>query len=807
MADPTSSDRSRLQPLPLVPLADRERFSASLPRPLTSFVGREREVAEVVGLLGDPMVRLVTLTGPGGVGKTRMALAVAAELLPGFPDGVVFVGLAPVADPDLVLPTVGQALDVREGGDRPLVERLGALLGERHLLLVLDNLEHLAEAATDLARLLATCPRMRILVTSRAVLRLTGEQVFQVLPLARPDATQPLDLAEVAEQEAVALFVQRARAGDPSFALTAENAPTVAEIVRGVDGLPLAIELVAARVRSLTPAALLARLSNRLRLLTGGARDLPDRQRTMRDTIAWSHGLLTAEEQALFRRLAVFAGGCTLEAAEAVAGTGGQDSEGLGGGGEGTPRLLVPVLDLVGSLVDQSLLGRDAEPGREPRYVMLETVREYALDRLEASGEAEAMRARHAAYFTGRAEACGPYIWLQPDTGGTVGQLDAEQDNLRAALTWASEHDEGETFLRIAAALNSYWALGGLLVEGRTWLERALSVSENAPAPIRTAVVLACAWVARHQGDHGRARALGEEGLALAREQGDTTALAFALTLLGYVAEDQGRHARARVFHKEALALGRCLSEPAWAAFSMRNLGKQALFAGDHETAERELEEALALFQREGHRYGAAVVLSELGGIALDRGESARAAALWQERLGLAWEPQGLRYCLEGLARIAAARRMMGETARLLGAAEAERERQGMALYPRQVSSHERIVADARRALGEAAFAAAWAEGRRLSPFEARAEAVGVAEATAATSEPGTTPDDVNHGLTPRELEVLRLVADGSSDREIAKALFIGPATVRTHLANAFAKLEVGSRTAAVAAARRLGIL
>nr|MBA2520006.1 tetratricopeptide repeat protein [Chloroflexia bacterium] len=687
--------------------------------------------------------------------------------------------------------------------------RLGGLLGERHLLVVLDNLEHLVDAAPQVVDLLAACPGLTFLATSRVVLRLSGEQIYPVGPLALPEATRPLAPTEAVAQGAVALFVQRAHAADPAFTVTVENVGTVVEIVRRVDGLPLAIELAAARVRSLTPATLLARLSDRLSLLTGGARDLPERQRTMRDTIAWSYGLLTPEEQTLVRRLAVFTGGCTLEAAEAVASEKREAGSTESASGSAHLALSNPqsVVDVIGSLVDQSLLRRDVEPGQMPRFHLLETVRAYALDRLESSGEGEAVRERHADYFAGLAEATGLFLQWQQDTGASVRLLESELDNLRAAVAWAFERGALATFLRLVAALQHFWQLSGRVLEGRVWIDRAVTICAAAPLPLRAAVLREAAWFARHLTDHNRAKALGEQALVLSRQQGDTTAVVHALTLLGWVAEEQDQFARARAFHEEALALGRRLGDPAWTAWSLRNVGRQAFFAGEIEDAERWLAEALALFRQGGYRYGAAYTLSNLAEIALVRGDHARAAALWQEWLGLSWYVLGLLNGLIGLADIAAAFGAARWAARLLGAADAHRARLGVTLKPRLGDDYERVEADARAALGEAVFAEAWAEGQRLAAEEARAEAIRVADAISAASRRRSTDVDADHGLTPRELEIVRLVADGYSDRGIGEALFIGSSTVRTHLTSAFGKLGVGSRTAAIAAARRLGIV
>jgi predicted ATPase/DNA-binding XRE family transcriptional regulator len=745
------------------PLSSPRRLPG-LPIPPTSLVGREQEVAAACALLrradGEGGARLLTLTGPGGVGKTRLALAVATELAADFVDGVAWVELAPLSDPALVANAVARALGVGEGGERPLPEALALAVAERHLLLVIDNCEHLLPAMPLVGELLATAPRLTVLATSRARLRLRGERELPVGPLAAPgleDSAVP-PLAGLAGVAAVRLFVERAAEVRPGFALTPENAVAVAAICRQVEGLPLALELAAARVKVLTPAALRARLAHRLPLLSGGARDAPERQQAMRQAIAWSHDLLGESEQILFRRLAIFAGGCTLEAASAGA------AEGLAGLDDpGT------IIDGLTALVDHSLV-RFEEPSAheaaEGRFVMLETIREYALERLEENGEAEAVRRAHAAFYLAFAERAEPEL-TGPDQAEWLHRLESEHDNLRAALGWARDHGEGELWLRLSGALWRFWELGFHLREGRDWLEGALAADRGARASVRAQALNGVANLAYGQGDVAQAAVYQEESLALARAAGDDYGICRSLNDLANIVSERGDYAGAVALYEESLAVSRRIGASWAAACALHNLGLMAdhmddleraaaLLAeallhwdrlGDEVSRARTLdaaalvarrrgdldhalalgEEGLALRRRGGDRGGVARSLANLGWTLLERGEGWGAAAFFHEALPLHLEAgnrRGLAGCLTGLSALALGRGRPEAAARLLGAADAIDGAGGAVRPPALQRRHERLADDVAASLAEDAFAAAWAAGRALSPEAAVALAL-----------------------------------------------------------------------------------
>ncbi len=855
----------------------------NLPAQVTPLVGRDSEVAAVGNLLLQPEVRLLTLTGTGGVGKTRLALQVATELTDDFIDGVCFVPLASISDPELVVPTIAQTLNLKENGARQLSDLLRAFLREKHLLLLLDNFEQVVAAAPQLSGLITECPRLKVLITSRAVLHIRGEHEFPVSPLALPDLKHLPDSEALSQYAAVALFLQRARAIRPDFQLTPTNAQTIAKICIRLEGLPLAIELAAARVKLLPLHVLLARLEYRLPLLTGASRDAPTRQQTLRNTIAWSYQLLDAQEQRLFRHLSVFAGGCTLTAAEMICAAS-DDGE-------------LAVLDGVASLIDKSLLQQTEQEMDEPRLLMLETIREYGQECLVTSGEMEAVQQAHAAYYldlTEQAEADFGANWLE--------HLEREHDNLRAALNWSLEHPKGmeavsriELALRASAALQRFWMIRGHVSEGRAFLARALTQSERVDGvelSARSRALKAAARLALVQGDYEQGEGLAEKSLALCRQLGDKAGIAFSLYMQGIVAWRRGKGQEARSLTEEALALfrevgdqeriayalfqlasmasqqgdytrGRTLSEESVAL--LRRVGNQrgivqalcqlaqillvsqteqtripilleeslalskqlgfkegkasslclsaqlAMIEDDLKTAEAQAQQSLRLYRRLEHRHGTTEALLVVGRILAAKGEYAAARAQYEESLAVARQVGDKLYiasCLEGLASVASAQGDIGWAVRLWAAAASLRGTSGAPIPPFERDAYEHALVAARRQLGESTFSAVWAEGQALTPEQAVGEQ-GKAPLPVTLSGSASRPPTVSlppagkvqvtypDGLTTREVEVLRLVARGFTDAQVAEQLVISPRTVNAHLTSIYGKIRTTSRAGA----------
>jgi predicted ATPase/class 3 adenylate cyclase len=686
-------------PASFPPVRSLEALRHNLPVQLTSFIGRETEMAEVAKLLAAG--RLVTVAGAGGAGKTRLALQVAAEVLERFADGVWLVELASTADPAFLPHALASAVGLREEGSRPVADALLDHLRGREALLVLDNCEHLVRPCALLAeRILLACPNVRVLATSREPLGVPGETIWRVPPLSLPEPGLPPEA--VADSEAVRLFLDRAALREAGFGLTHANAAAVAQICTRLDGIPLAIELAAARVGLLSPEQIAAGLDDRFRLLTGGSRTALPRQQTLRALVDWSYELLDERERLAFARLSVFAGGFGLDAAEAVCGAGGVLPE--------------EVLGLLAQLVDKSLVIGE-ERGTEVRYRMLDTVRQYAQDRLAASGEAAAVRRRHRDFYAGLVERAEPEL-SGPDQPAWLDRLESEHDNLRAALEWsASRPDGAEPGLRQAAAMWRFWLLRGHWTEGRARLEAALAQPGDASALARAGALDAAGVLAGYQDDVTAARSLYEEALAIFTGLDDRRGVATVLNHLGIAAHLAGDYAGAGPIYRESLALWRSLGDKHYVARVLNNLGEVAQLEGDHETARALYEEALAVGRELGDRRDIATWLANLGMIARAQKEFERAAALHAEALELRREltdKWGIVDSLEGLAGVAAERGDHERAARLFGAAEALRGEIGFPLTPSLRADYDRLVALVRDGLGAAGFSAAWEVGRAM---------------------------------------------------------------------------------------------
>ncbi len=673
--------------------------AGNLPAPATSLVGRRLELAAVTGLLRRDDVRLVTLTGPGGTGKTRLALAAAAELAGAYEDGVWFVDLAALDDADLVPAVTARALGIAESG-ASTVDSLASALRRLSILVVLDNFERVDAAAPFVSALLTAAPGLTVVVTSRTALRLSGEHEYPVPPLRLPDPVESRALDALGRNEAVALFVARAAAARHGFRLTAENAAAVRAVCVALDGLPLALELAAARCRTLAPQALLSRLEQRLDLLTGGPRDAPDRQRTLRATIEWSHDLLEPAERDLFAKLAVFAGGGSLPAAVAVC--------------DATDEAVL-------ALADRSLLRTEESVAGVMRFRMLETVREYALERLEQSDDSDVVHRRHAQFFAALADDAGAALWSPvqgPERALWLDRLDLDHDNLRAALAWSDVNDR-ELQLRIAAGLIDFWLMRCHFDEGRRMLERALAGAPDGDAPTRAKALHAAAFLASSQGEFARCDALGEASLELYRALGDDEGVGRTVHLLSQNAAYQGDLERATVWAEESLALARSLDHSRGQIVSLGNLGRLATQHGDYDRAEALLAEGRRLARQHGDESALAAVCHSESMLARARGDrkAATTFAIQGVDLYTAYGTiAGAAECLHVLALLA---EEIGEPERavlLLGAVNALREQLGSPPPPADSEDADAALERARKALGEAAADAAWAAGRAVAP-------------------------------------------------------------------------------------------
>jgi predicted ATPase/DNA-binding CsgD family transcriptional regulator len=800
--------------MPLAEPAPNSRRLNGAPVSRMPLIGRERELETLRDLLIERHVPIVTLTGPGGVGKTRLATQVIADLGREFVDGAAFVALAALTDAKLVLPTIAQVVGIRSTEGRPVDEALAEYFADREYLLVLDNIEQVVEASPEIAQLAQSAPRLTILATSRGPLKVRGEFEVAVPSLSLPQEMsrrRSSRVGQLAESEAVQLFLQRANAIDPQFTLTDSNAATIAEICVKLDGLPLAIELAAARCRLLSPEVILARLANRLSLLTGGGRDAPLRQQTLRNAIQWSVDLLSAREQELFCRLAVFAGEFTLEAAETIVEQA-QRAETVQSRADVNS---ASTLDGLAALADHSLVRRVEGPANESRVVMLETIREFAAEMLTASGNETTTRVAHADFYLD--------LLLHGQAGGKgeedpewIESVERDLDNVRAAMSWFLDQGDVERLLQMIVAVAPLWSARGYLVEGRRWVERAVGLSGGRHAPGLPAVLRIGSWLASYQGDGQRALEFAEQAQALAREHGDAATLTKVLKAMGVVHFYRGEMDDARRYWEEALSLIRSeeTPQPDQEAGIMINLGVVAVVQTDVDRAEDHLRRALDLSGNGEHGLMGAIAAMHLADLACERGDFATAIDYARRSLTISRELKHTLGMLSSVVTIAVIASRLEQDAvatRLLASADAVREDAGYALGIVGTDEYRRIRENLRGRLGEPVFNEIWEDGQSLTLGDAVNEAneilhrLEVADHSSLKRET-TIPSDTS-SLTMREREVVLLIADGKTNQEIADALHISLRTAQTHVANILGKLDLNSRTAVAAYAVRRGLV
>jgi predicted ATPase/DNA-binding CsgD family transcriptional regulator len=738
------------------------------------------------------------LTGPGGIGKTRLAQDVAASLVTNFADGVVWVPLAPITQAEFVGSAIAQACGIRESGEQVLIDAVRAALREACLLLVLDNFEHVLGAATLVAELLTACPRITVLVTSRALLRISGEHAYPVPPLALPDTNADVEPDELAQSAAVQLFVDRAQSVVPSFALTATNGPVVVAICRRLEGLPLAIELAAARTNLMPATTLLTRLDRRLPLLTGGARDQPERLRTMRAAIAWSYDLLSSDEQIVFRRLGVFVGGASLDAAVAVCSAFGDAPD--------------PIAAIT-TLVDWSLVQATEAPPGHARFEMLETIREFALERLQAAEDEATVRHAHAEYFLDLVRRLNILVELR-DQAAALAILEVEHANLRVAVAWLWEQRDSNAldFCRFCEDAYAFWWARGHIEEGLGWIDQALTLT--VPLDLRSSVLRAAAWFRLARGELDLASSLAREAAEIASSVECHWVEASALLVLGWSAAVNGNTAGEMACYEQGLAAARKMAPPR--PFQENTLlqcmATVALREGDLKRAEALAKEALAVLAPFHERYGVGFVLRTLGWTYYRKGNLANALKAWGEAFQASREVDDPWQMADSLGAFGRAALDVGEVslaARWLGTAEVFRERSGRTLLENYDLFHQTIELTRSR-LGPERFKAAWGSGRRRSPNDVWDEIQSAALDQRKSAPAGSPVSEVSSTaprMTPREHEILDLLVAGMPDREISEALFISVRTVEGHVARVLAKLGAPNRTAATRAAIAAGLV